>query len=436
MKKILICFVLLLTFTLLLSGCGDARLAKTPTFSQALDQNGFTPGDGFIDKLDVWTYEDKPLREHGDLLAGCGFTGGVETFYVKGVCSGSDEFQMSDDRSYADRSLDFSMHVPIDGVVMPYGMTFDNTLEELLQTLGYDFDIGVDEEKLLDHVLIPDYESKLILSCKTDAESGLHDYLLEFLEDTRSDRYIEGGVSYYTRTLSLGFEAGTNRLNDLSFNVTERNMYHREKLTKTPTFSEALEQNGFKFDMTEADFKALLESCTYRGISLDSYDVASRSSMVSTLTHLSVTNVCWGEYYEYFDSLEEMTETKRSSLTFIAPIGEIVLPYGMTFGHTLYDLLAAMGCADFSMNENDAWATTFMRDDGAITLYDYAHAPETEANRPEGVRFAVSYSVGVSQSSDSENPVHVEFTRKMTLYFEEETGYLSSVSMSILEKTE
>ena len=117
MKKILICFVLLLTFTLLLSGCGDARLAKTPTFSQALDQNGFTPGDGFIDKLDVWIYEDKPLREHGDLLAGCGFTGGVETFYVKGVCSGSDEFQTSDDRSYADRSLDFSMYVPIDGVV-------------------------------------------------------------------------------------------------------------------------------------------------------------------------------------------------------------------------------------------------------------------------------------------------------------------------------
>ena len=71
-----------------------------------------------------------------------------------------------------------------------------------------------------------------------------------------------------------------------------------------------------------------------------------------------------------------------------------------------------------------------MRDDGAITLYDYAHAPETEANRPEGVRFAVSYSGGVSQSSDSENPVHVEFTRKMTLYFAEETGYLSSVSMS------
>lgn len=432
MKKIVVCFVLLLTCAFLMTGCGDAKLAKTPNFSEALDQNGFAPGGGFIDKLDVWTYEDKPLREHGNLTAGCGIMGGIETFYVKDVCYGSDEFQRSDDGSYADRSLDFSMYVPIDGVVMPYGVTFDNTLDELLKQLGFDDELSSDEETVLEHVSVPDYESKLILTCQRDSESGLHDYSLEFFEDTRSDRNSEGCVSYYIRTLAFGFEPGTNRLNYLSFHVTEKNMYHSEKLTKTPTFSEALDQNGFKSDMTEADFTALLEKATYCGVSLDTYDVANRNNDISTLTHLSVTDVCWGEYYGYSGRLEDVTETKRSSLSFSVPIGEIVLPYGMTFGHTLYDLLAAMGYADFSVSENDAWATTL----GDVTFYDYTRAPETEAHCPEGVRYAVSYSVGTLLSSDSEEPVNIEFTRKMTLYFAEETGYLSFVSMSILEKTE
>jgi len=435
-KKILICFVLLLTCALLLMGCGEASLAKTPTFSEALAKNGFTPEGGFIDKLDVWTYEDRPLREHGDLMAGCGVMGGVETFSVKDVCYGSDEFQTSDDRSYADRSLDFSMYVPIEGVVMPYGMTFNNTLEELLQTLGYDIDIGVDDERLLEHVLIPDYESKLILRCKTDAESGKRDYTLTFFEYSEAVWSSSNTVIEMTGSVTLGFEAGTNRLDYLSFALVEKRIYNKKELSETPTFSEALDQNGFKFDMTEADFTTLLEKATYRGIPLDSYEVENLCGVISTMTQLSVTDVCQGEYYESFGALEEKTETKRASLSFSAPIGEIILPYGMTFGHTLGDLLAAMGFADFSVNENDAWATTLMQDNGGITLYDYSHAPETEADCPEGVRFAVSYSVGVSQSSDSENPVNIEFARKMTLYFAEETGYLSSVAMSISEKTE
>lgn len=431
MKRILICLILLLTCAFLMTGCGDAKLAETPTFSEALDQNGFAPGGGFIDKLDVWTYEDKPLREHGDLVAGCGVTGGVEIFDVKDVCHGSDEFQTSDDGSYADRSLDFSMYVPIDGVVMPYGMTFDNTLDDLLQTLGYDIDIGVDEENLLDHVLIPDYESKLILNCKTDAESGKRDYSLTFLESFEAKRNSHNTVIEMTRSVTLGFEAGTNRLNHLSFALVEKRIYSKKELAQTPTFSEALEQNGFKFDMKETDFTALLEKATYRGISLDSYDIENLCGMISTMTRLSVTDVCWGEYYEYFGPLEEMTKTKSASLSFSAPIGEIVLPYGMTFGHTLGDLLTVMGHADFSVSENDAWATTL----GDVTFYDYGKAPEAEADRPEGVRYAVSYSVGTSLSSDSENPIQIEGRREMTLYFAEDTGYLSSVSMSISGKT-
>ena len=89
MKKILICLILLLTCALVLAGCEDERLTKTPTFSQALERNGFVANasqGNFLDRLDEWIYEGQVLSELGHGMHWDSYNGGGYDFSADDVC--------------------------------------------------------------------------------------------------------------------------------------------------------------------------------------------------------------------------------------------------------------------------------------------------------------------------------------------------------------
>lgn len=475
MKKILICLILLLTCALVLAGCGSSEetsavgavsgcttektasgstevmppdtrpesttvkkeLAKSPNFSEALKQNGFVARDSKKDidkRLLQWTHNGKSLSEYEGPMMGDGPFGGVTSYWGEGVFQWNVETQWNVDESVVDFTNNLWITVPIDGVAMPYGVGFDHTLDELLMVLGVEADLSSDGEVLLEHVLIPDYESKLILTCHTNTDGGTRSYSLTFSEYTEAIWKLNEGEqqihALITGSVVLEFASGTNRLKALSFEIKEKRVYNEDALIDPQTFSFALDRNGFTPGAADYNFYDLLLYCAYEGDSLERFIEGRAENDYGYSTTLKSNDVVYGSS-TYQVAGERNDERYDTSLTFHLPVTGLVMPYGVSFGNQLNDVLAilALSYEPWVEGEN-AWTMTLdhtVKDgyESKLIWIDYSRNPNAS------VASSTLVFTEIYQATHNDGQVF-DVTRSVRLGFDAEAKMIG-ITFSISE---
>ena len=471
-KKILICLILLLTCVLLLAGCGASEettvasttadtttpesttpknpsvtipesttvkkeLAKSPTFSEALKQNGFVARDSHEDidkRLLQWTHNGKSLSEYEGPLLGDGPFGGMTHYWGDGVFQWNVETQWNVDESVVDFTNRLWMISPIDGVAMPYGVGFDHTLAELLKVLGVEADLSSDGEMLLEHILIPDYESKLLLTCHTNTDGGARSYSLTFSEYTEAIWELNDGErqvhALITGSVVLEFASGTNRLKAVSFEIKEKRVYNEDALIDPQTFSLALDRNGFIPGAADYHFYDLLLYCAYEGNSLERFIEGRAENDYGYSTTIKSNDVVFGSS-TYQVAGERNDERYDTSLTFHLPVTGLVMPYGVSFGNQLNDVLAILAPLYESWVEGEnAWTMTLdhtVKDgyESKLVWIDYSRTSNAS------IASSTLVFTEIYQATHDDGQVF-DVTRSVRVGFGAETG-MNEITFSILE---
>lgn len=372
MKRIWIYLALLLVCTLVLAGCGKSEestamtgttdgavkkeLAASPTFAEALVQNGFVSDISSSDvekRLSEWSHEGKTLLsyEEGPMM-GDGLFGFTTIYGGEGVFSWTIDYQWNVDRSFADYTNSFRFVKPIDGVAMPYGIGFDNGLDDLIEALALEVDFSSDQDQLLERTLIPDYESKLVLTAERK---------LVFSEYFESVRPLSDGEQLrvlVTRSVALDFDSKTNRLKAVSFEDKERHVYNEEALLDPQTFSHALDRNGFLPEEADSNLELLLVYCSCEGELLSRYYGKTVSDDFG-YTMMVETNDFFSGSSRYRVADGQNNERYDITLSFYRPIEGLAMPYGLSFGDSLTDLLATLGFSSEPwVDGENAWTMT------------------------------------------------------------------------------
>lgn len=111
-------------------------------FAEFLDNEHFVPdidqGD-FVDQIGAYQYQGQPLSSilvgsWVDGLGGGGFYGGGKFFYLKNY------FFQRPWENFATYTNQFHTDAPLEGLELPYGIDFEDTLEEVLKKLGVTID--------------------------------------------------------------------------------------------------------------------------------------------------------------------------------------------------------------------------------------------------------------------------------------------------------
>lgn len=161
MKKITV-FILTALLLLSLVGCnGSAQPASSTSstpiviipfsadnngFSEYLDSMNFVPGmwqGTLFDLAESLTYEGKNIKE---AAPGCFYDGQYGGGYrSQGSRFGfANDYTRSEDGASATSYNYLYTHVPLEGMALPCGITFDDNLTTLLQKAGFDLDYHED----------------------------------------------------------------------------------------------------------------------------------------------------------------------------------------------------------------------------------------------------------------------------------------------------
>lgn len=138
MKKRMITGLALVLCFCMLAGCKAPDAVSTDGFIEFLDNENFVPevGQGdFIDQIGKYRYEGTPLSEH---LSGGYFYDGANSGYH---CLGKDfgiknDFHVDDGQDVATYTNWFYTCIPLEGLQLPYGIDFTDTLDTALSKLG------------------------------------------------------------------------------------------------------------------------------------------------------------------------------------------------------------------------------------------------------------------------------------------------------------
>ncbi|MBE6550515.1 MAG: hypothetical protein E7665_00130 [Ruminococcaceae bacterium] len=114
--------------------------------SDYLDELNFTAGVSqgeFISMTNQYSYNGKPIEEtasgiHYDGDSGGGWSASCQLFDFY------NSFTVADDRKYSDYSNSLHTKVPLEGLTLPYGIDFDDTLTTALKKLGFNIDPSKD----------------------------------------------------------------------------------------------------------------------------------------------------------------------------------------------------------------------------------------------------------------------------------------------------
>lgn len=114
----------------------------------------------------------------------------------------------------------FYTNVPIDGMVLPYGISFDDDISSALEKLGLDIDTGSREKT----VLISSETSELVLfnHSFSELEDTINKYSLIYTE-TKNITRADGTPAKLTRTLNMFFDdwSNTDKLFQVQVSVRE-----------------------------------------------------------------------------------------------------------------------------------------------------------------------------------------------------------------------
>lgn len=227
--------VIFLAALLLLSGCGKKKTGPVAlisnetadTFSAYLDQEHFVPElsqGAMIDQMTKYSYQGTPIGElctgfHYDGISGGGYNAFGEDFgYLN-------DYSQTSDGKYADYRNRLFTKLPLEGLSIPFGITFEDDLCQVMEKLGYPIDPVTE--------FSPDYpyDTLMTLYRDEDATVELTDYtgssVTTFsyeLRYTETYSYLQSSgktIATVTRHVILRFAPETYQLSYLELEVSE-----------------------------------------------------------------------------------------------------------------------------------------------------------------------------------------------------------------------
>lgn len=218
-----------LSFILVMSGTNSDwtyRLADVTGFSAYLDTMGFTPG---MSQRNLFTlaeslmYEGKNIKEAAPGYFYDGQYGGG--YRSQGNRFGfANDYTRSKDGASAISYNNLYTHVPLEGMALPYGITFDDNLTILLQKAGFDIDYR--EDFISDETtpgvmtLFQDKSIHLTLtnySLTTD-KNDEYSYQIVYTEVYETP-LTDGRVATATRTVNMAFTGTEDTVGFVSLRI-------------------------------------------------------------------------------------------------------------------------------------------------------------------------------------------------------------------------
>lgn len=237
MKKLTAC-ILTLACLLGLAACKQSALnnqakpaepiapQQLPThscdpFAQYLDDKEFGVGTSqknLISQAEQYTYDGKSVSEHVPGMFWDGPNGGGLDM-IGELFGFFNDFTASDDNTYADHSNCFYTRVPLEGLTLPYGISFEDTAVTALQKMGFDIKAR-DVKKIPIGTMILCNEGNSFLEL-TKSESGQYAYVLKYEENYQATR-LDGRATNLTRTVTMSFSTESSQLGLFEMSVSER----------------------------------------------------------------------------------------------------------------------------------------------------------------------------------------------------------------------
>lgn len=209
--------------------------ADIPAFTAWLDSEGFVPGlsqGEMIQKMETYTQNGESVANqltgvHYDGYYGGGYAASGEGFGFR------NDFQASENGKTADYTNSFYTRVPLDGLALPCGIEFEDTLRDVLDKLSISADPSVS--------FTADEGSDTVMTLYRDER-----YTLVFKNFLLSKEPIEVDIPYeliftenYTFTRESGRESNVTRTAKLTFTPEDKvlhefsvEVYENYKLTK------------------------------------------------------------------------------------------------------------------------------------------------------------------------------------------------------------
>lgn len=224
MKQLCVFLSAFLLFTLV--GCNNIEISNSTKaditdFTAWLDNEGFVPmmsQSEMIAKMDSYTYNGQSVHYatagcYYDSEYGGGYFANGENFDF------ANDYKRSEDKKTADYTNSFYTKVPLDGLTLPLGIEFEDTLRDVMAKLGMTVDLPSD--------FTPDEGTDVTMTLYKDKR-----YTLVFKNLYFSKEQIKVDVPYelvftenYTFTQESGRESNVTRTIKLTF-ASDEDMLH------------------------------------------------------------------------------------------------------------------------------------------------------------------------------------------------------------------
>ena len=209
----------------------DKTSVQCNSFSEYLDNENFVAGLSqiYLDaQMEKYSYEGKNVSESVNRVYSDGNYGGGVAAYG-GHFAFFNEYRKAEDGKSATCANHFYTKVQLEGLTLPYGITFEDTITTVLQKLDIDMDpesdFVSDEENAGTMTLQSDGVSSLeLIKCrlltKTPKENS-YDFELKYTETYHNTRE-DGRTSVVTRYVILSFTDGNSKLDKLNMTIIEK----------------------------------------------------------------------------------------------------------------------------------------------------------------------------------------------------------------------
>ncbi len=378
------------------------------SFQEYLDYMGFDENmwqRNLIDLLNQYSYNDKSVIGTGhfyDGVNGGGFAGSSE------ACSYLNDY--FSDGVNARTVNHITTTAPLTGLTLPYGMTFNYSLEDALKATSPSYTGNLPQAGMNITVSLTN-DGTLSLS-KTEGNTAL--FLLKY-EEKYQVALSDGRVSKVTRFIELTFDGESKKL--VKFKICVEENYPLQKVIVN-SLSEYLDYMEFDESMSQQQFDSFLEQFTY-----------NRETIIKNFCHAD--GVGYSEYFgggnfAYFKlcarDCDGYTEYTKQFIAKV-PLTGLTLPYDIAFENTLEETLQVIGIASVdTLPEIGERNTLFTDDAGTVSL--------SKVESGAGVFYLLEYEEKYQVTSYNDKIDDV--WRYIRFYFKEESKALTEFELCMV----
>ena len=390
--------LIVLTLCLVLCACDNSVVHSTDTdeqktatdFSEFLDNEGFVAGvsqGDFMQLMSKYTYDGTPIYDSQmtDGMFYDGLNGGGFTAYGEYFTYNNDYYE-SFDRSYVKYGNMLSTRVELGGLDFPYGITFSDTLEKVINKIGlennpYDNFVADKDSATNMTLYVKDGESLIFQNLKmTDAAIDYEmPYVLEYSDVT--DAYSDSEYTItVTRKVIMRFADNDNSMILSEF---EMSVYEEKKL-------------NVNLDIVSIEYKVV----DYNG-GIEDYKLVDFTECAAYQKHVNPENETEKEYTLLFN----FEDYEKGSLIYdwyslgLFDLEDKYIAEGQFAdgGEWQLKIKYADGTEKISMGINKSPDKIFEKADIAffdIMKYEFFERVPTSYKTPPTLDISVSYKIG------------------------------------------